>query len=196
MNYVSQIQNILGDWQTGIKFNSIQSSEYNSPKKPMKFCEAVVDSLHTPLVIRKEDIDCVGAQRSFGFYRDDLKLASQITEETNIPTKFILNALNETPVIDHPVENILLGSIENPDLKIAFVKPDKITKLILLYAALFEEKPVISPYFFMSICGNIAVQTYITNKICISFGCPESRKHGGILEDEIIVGIPNSLLNK
>lgn len=195
MNRLSQIQNIIGEKQTGIKINSLQASNYNSPKKPMKFCEAVVDSLHTPLVICKEDIDCFGAQRSFGFYRNDKKLAAQISEETNIPIRFILNALNEIPPINNPVKNIILGSSEKPDVTIAFLKPDKITQLILLYAAYFEEKPLITPYFFMSVCGNIFARTYNTGKICISFGCPESRKFGGILEDEVIVGIPNSLLN-
>ena len=144
MNRLSQIQNIIGKKQTGIKINSLQASNYNSPKKPMRFCEAVVDSLHTPLVICKEDIDCLGAQRSLGFYRDDKKLAAQISEESNILIRFILNALNEIPVITNPVKNIVLGSSEKPDVTIAFVKPDKITQLILLYAAYFEEKPLIT----------------------------------------------------
>ena len=195
MNHLSQIQNIIGEKQTGIKINSLQASNYNSPKKPMRFCEAVVDSLHTTLVICKDDIDCLGAQRSFGFYRDDKKLAAHISEESNIPIRFILDALNEIPVISNPVKNIILGYSEKPDVTIAFLKPDKITQLILLYAAYFEEKPLITPYFFMSVCGNIVAQTYNTNKICISFGCPESRKFGGVLEDEVIVGIPNSILN-
>ena len=195
MDFLNQLQNLLGEKQTGIKINSLLASNYNSPKKPMKFCEAVVDSFQTPLVICKEDIDCLGAQRSFGFYRDDKKFAALISEETNIPIRFILNALNEIPVITNPVKNIILGSSEKPDVTIAFLKPDKITQLTLLYAAYFEEKPLITPYFFMSVCGNIFAQTYNTNKICISFGCPESRKFGGVLEDEVIVGIPNSLLN-
>ena len=195
MNFLNQIQNFLGKRQTGIKINSLHASNYNSPKKPLRFCEAVVDSLHTPLVICKEDIDCLGAQRSFGFYRDDKKFAARISEESNIPIRFVLNALNEIPVITNPVKNIILGSSEKPDVTIAFLKPDKITQLTLLYAAYFEEKPLINPYFFMSVCGNIFAQTYNTGKICISFGCPESRKFGGVLEDEVIVGIPNSLLN-
>ena len=195
MSFLNQIQKLLGEKQTSIKFNSLHFKDYNSPKKPMKFCEAVVFSLHSPLIIRKDDVDCIGAQRSFGFYRNDIKLASQISEESNIPLRFILDALNEIPIINNSVKNIVLGSTEKPDVTIAFLKPDRITQLMLLYAAHFEEVPLITPYIFMSVCGNIAVQTYKTNKICISFGCPESRKFGGVLEDEVIVGIPNSLLN-
>jgi len=196
MNHINQIQAILGSRQTGVKFNCTNLSLYHKPKKNIKFCEAVISSLNSQLVLFEEDIDCIGAQRAFGFYQNDQKFVSQISVETNISHRFIEHAISQIPVIDIPVKNILLGSIENPDVTIAFVKPAIITKLIFLYASLFEEKPILSPYFFMSVCANIAVQTYLTNKICISFGCPESRKEGRIKEDEIIVGIPNSLLNK
>ncbi len=129
MNFLNKIQNLLGEKQTGIKINSLLASNYNSPKKSIRFCEAVISSLHSPLIIRKDDIDCLGALRSFGFYRDDKKLAAQISEESNIPIRFILNALNEIPIITNPVKNIVLGSSEKPDVIIAFVKPDKITQI-------------------------------------------------------------------
>ncbi len=196
MNHINQFQAILGSRQTGIKFNIQEPSAYNVPFKPMKFCEAVIASLNATLLLQKKDIDCIGARRSFGFYQNDQKFASQISEETNISRSFIEHAISQIPVIDIPVKNILMGSIENPDVTIAFVKPVIITKLIFLYASLIGEKPIVSPYFFMSVCANIAVQTCLTNKICISFGCPESRKEGRVKENEIIVGIPNSLLNK
>ena len=69
MSFLNQIQKLLGEKQTGIKINSLYFEDYNSPKKPIRFCEAVVSSLHSPLIIRKDDIACLGAQRSFGFYK-------------------------------------------------------------------------------------------------------------------------------
>jgi len=194
MNHISQITEILGDRKTGIRFNITNPSAYNSPDRPMKFCEAVISSLQSTLVICANDIDCLGAKRTFGLYHNDQKFASLISEETQIPLEFIQKAIIQIPVFDEPLKNILLGPIENPDLTIALVKPNMITKLILYYAKLFKDKPVISPYFFMSICANIAVQTFLTNKICISFGCPESRKKGRVQNDEVIVGIPGSLI--
>lgn len=196
ISYKNQLDDILGDRQTGVKYNSTETSAYYAPLKPMKFCEAVISSINTQILLQPEEIDCIGAQRAFGYYRNDKKFTSLISEETQIPFKFIQHAISQIPVIDFPLNNVLLGHIENPSLSIAFVKPSKITKLIFLYASLFKEKPIVSPFFFMSVCANIAVQTYLTNKMCISFGCPESRKEGRVNENEIIVGIPNSLLNK
>ena len=42
----------------------------------------------------------------------------------------------------------------------------------------------------MAVCGNVAAAAYITHKICLSFGCSESRNHGAIGRDRLIIGIP------
>lgn len=194
MNLQKQISKLLGAKQIGVKFNGEQLV-YNPPINPIRFCEACITSINNPMTLKKEDIACHGARRSFGFsVKNDEKLANHISEETNISLPFILNALKEIPIMDISVENIMLGYIEKPDIIIAFVKPDKITKLTLLYNLHFAESPLISPYLFMSVCANVAVQTFITKKMCVSLGCPESRKFGGVLEDEVIVGFPGSLL--
>jgi uncharacterized protein (DUF169 family) len=194
MDFLKQLQDILGEKRTNIKFNGKNTDAYPSPIKSLRFCEAVITSIESPMILHQEDIDCKGAQRAFWFIKNDNILASQVSEETGIPMKFISNALNEIPVADFPILNILLGIDKKFDVTIAFVRPDKVMRLIFLYAKHFEERPIISPYFFMSVCANIAIQTYLTQKICISFGCPESRKHEGISENEVIVGIPNSML--
>ena len=49
MNFKSQLEDILGDRRTGVKFNSSNTSAYKSPEKPVKFCEAVISSLKNPL---------------------------------------------------------------------------------------------------------------------------------------------------
>jgi len=195
MNFKNQLKDILGDRHTGVKFNGTNNNSYRSPDKPIKFCEAIVASLRNHLYLKEEDIDCLGARRAFGFYHDDISFANEISKETKISFDFINNAIAKIPFMGFPLENILLGNLKNPDLTIAFVKPAQITKLILLYAKFYNKKPVVSPYFFMSVCANIAVQTHLSNRICISFGCPESRIEGRVQKDEAIVGIPRSLIN-
>ena len=41
-----------------------------------------------------------------------------------------------------------------------------------------------------AMCGDVAVQTYLTKKICISFGCDDSREYGEVSDEELVVGIP------
>ena len=42
-----------------------------------------------------------------------------------------------------------------------------------------------------AMCGDVAVQTLITKRICISFGCDDSREYGEVADEELIVGIPS-----
>ena len=47
----------------------------------------------------------------------------------------------------------------------------------------------------MSICGGIAVRTYLDEKISISFGCDDSRKYAGLRRENLAIGIPRKLFN-
>jgi len=44
----------------------------------------------------------------------------------------------------------------------------------------------------MPICGNCSAQPIVTNDVCISFGCDDSRTYGNIADNELVVGIPFS----
>jgi uncharacterized protein (DUF169 family) len=43
------------------------------------------------------------------------------------------------------------------------------------------------------VCGNCTVRPYVTNQICVSFGCNDSRQYGGIESDELVVGISRKM---
>jgi uncharacterized protein (DUF169 family) len=45
----------------------------------------------------------------------------------------------------------------------------------------------------MSVCGNVAVKSYIDQKISISFGCSDSREYGGIERGQLIIGLPHNI---
>jgi len=45
----------------------------------------------------------------------------------------------------------------------------------------------------MSICGGIAVRTYLEEKISLSFGCDDSRNFADIRRDNLAIGIPKRL---
>jgi len=42
------------------------------------------------------------------------------------------------------------------------------------------------------ICGGCAVTPYISNRITVSLGCDDSRQRGGIDEDQLVLGVPQS----
>jgi uncharacterized protein (DUF169 family) len=48
----------------------------------------------------------------------------------------------------------------------------------------------------MAVCGSVAVRAHLTGQMCMSFGCPDSRKFGAISRDRLVVGMPMELAGK
>lgn len=192
-----RLKQIFGAKISPINVNGKLTEFINIPGRQMKFCEAVNYSFKVPIMLNTDNLGCPGARRCIGFRNDNGQLATKISDENNIPVKFIRAALEKIPVLKG-ITHINLGltkCIENdiqPDLYIMYVQPFKITELMhkLSKMALI---PSVPPYTFLSVCGNVFANCYLNQKVTISFGCPESRESGGIGEDEIVVGLPFSV---
>lgn len=74
-----------------------------------------------------------------------------------------------------------------PDLYIIYVQPVMVTKLLHNLAKI-GVRPFVSPFSLLSVCGNVFSQCYKNNSVSLSFGCPESRKYGGIEKNEVVLG--------
>ncbi len=191
---IARLKEIFGNKCSGININEQLTEFINIPSKGMKFCEAVNYSFDIPLRLNNDNLVCPGARRSTGFDRDDRQLGKTISENNNIPLKFVNSALTRIPKL-HDIRHINLGMteyLENgvvPDLFIIYVQPYILNSLIHKLAGK-SLHPSIPPYSLLSVCGNVFANSYINQTISISFGCPESRKHGGIEKNELVVGIP------
>lgn len=185
---------MFGPKCTAINVNGKLTEFINIPARQMKFCEAVNQSFKVPIRINTDNLGCPGARRSIGFENNDKELAKEISDNNNIPLDFINTAFQKIPSMNG-VRHINLGLAENqennspPDLFILYVQSFRITELMYNLAKM-GKKAVIAPYFFMSVCGNIFVNSYINKVVSISFGCPESRESGGIGKNEIVIGLP------
>ena len=194
---IDKLKDIFGPKCTAINVNGEISEFINIPSIQMKFCEAVNCSFNIPIRLNNSNLSCSGARRSAGFDSNDLQLSKTISENNNIPVKFIVNALGNISRLNN-IRHINLGLTEymekmvDPDLYIAYVKPETITEIIHRLA----QKNVqlsIPPYCLLSICGNVFANCQTNQSVSISFGCPESRKHGGVDKDEVIIGFPATI---
>lgn len=192
---VNELKAFFGPRCTGIKINGKPNTFFNKPQKPMKFCQAVNHSFNVPIIMEDDILDCPGARRSIGLDRDTDALAERISKNADMPFNHIRELLNDVPVMNTHVNNILLGIPPEkgehgmPDVFIIYTRPDKIMRFIHLLTRM-QIKPVISSYNLTSICGSVFSRSYQNKEINISFGCPDSRTHGGVRENEVIVGLP------
>jgi len=192
---IDELKNRYGSKCSGINVNG-DVSKINIPSKKMKFCEAVHYSFKIPIQLNTENLQCPGARRSIGFDRDDRELANFISGNTQIPVPFVSDALRNIPTLNHGIVQINVGITQEieellpPDVFILYIHPSKITEIMHLFAR-YEKKPSIPAYSLLSVCGNVFTNCYINRQVSISFGCSESRKYGGVEDDEVIVGIPS-----
>lgn len=195
---INELKNILGNRCSAININA-RISGINVPSKQMKLCEALNHSFKVPIQINKDKIGCPGARRSTGIDTDNEKLASFISDNTKIPVSFIMEAFENIPTLDSNFSHINLGitaDVENllpPDIFVAYVAPFTITRIMHVFAQQNLQVAIL-PYSLLSVCGNVIANTYINKTPSVSFGCPESRKHGGVLNNEVVVGIPVNMV--
>lgn len=194
---IAQLKELLGPKCSAIIVNAELTEFVNTPSKQMKFCEAVNHSFDIPLRIINTNLGCPGARRCLGFDNNENKLTKTISENNNIPLQFIDRALHNIPR-SHNINHIILGMTEfmeqekKPDLFIVYVKPHIITKIL---HALAKQSviPSLPPYSLLSVCGNVFSNCHQNKNVSMSFGCPESRRHGGINKEEVVVGIPYAI---
>jgi uncharacterized protein (DUF169 family) len=66
----------------------------------------------------------------------------------------------------------------------------------MLWQEVYHSALDVSISSVMAVCGSVAASAYSTQKVCCSFGCPESRLQGGIGRDRLAIGVPTGLLKK
>lgn len=175
----------------------------NIPLKKVRFCEAVSHSFEIPLLINKQNIGCVGAARNLGFHpQTDDEIRNHISENTGIPREFVGKMLANTPPIHKSLTNVYMGITEameeiyKPEFFIVYANPLKVMQLIHDLARKQQRRPFIAAYSLLSICGNVFARGYNSDTVCISFGCPESRRYGGVDKDEVVIGFTERFIHE
>lgn len=197
---ISLLKKKYGYKCTGIKLN-YNGTCVNTPSTKMRFCEAVNHSFNVPLLLKTSSLSCKGSQRSMGLLKSNCELITHLANESNMSKPMVSSALADILAFPEPIENVYLGiqpemeEMIRPDLFILQIKPRETMDLIRLYSAKTNSFPIIKPYTFLSVCGNVLVGSLQQKQMSISFGCPESRRYGGIDDENVIVGIPYDLCN-
>lgn len=194
---IDTLKDIFGQKCTAVNVNGNIREVVNVPDKQMTLCEAVNCSFTIPLRIHSGNLSCPGARRSLGFNSDDAALAKSISEKSEMSEEIVIKELTGIPALK-TIRHINLGLQEymekdaRPDLFIMYLRPSMVTKLAYSLAQKGYQVQV-SPYFYLSVCGNVIANTYSKQVASISFGLPYSRKFGGIEYNEVVAGIPRKM---
>jgi len=159
--------------------------------EPVRFCEAVYKAQKKPISLSLPNICCDGAKRCFGWLKDnDVKLAQRLSEKTSIGQDVACELIKSVPVLNEEFSGISLGRDIDGDVYISYASPESAMKLVRSWQTITGHNLDTEISGIMSVCGNVAVKSYIDQKISISVCCPDSRKYGGIAKEQLVIGLP------
>lgn len=181
----------------GVKFlKRMASSGHSVHSSTLRFCEAVCQASHGRIELSPEMIRCEGAKRAFGWIKNkDEALALHLSEKTGMNVDRAQELVRQVPVLGYPYAGIRVGQCANPDVLVTYARPEAAMRLVRLWETATGQSLRIDVSSIMAVCGNAVVKTYMSQSISISFGCPDSRRYGGIQPEEMVIAVPTGLLD-
>jgi uncharacterized protein (DUF169 family) len=191
MSYESHyLETRFGGWWCGVKFGEPPDVRNCRDVNPMRFCEAIAASRTGTILLTPQLLDCPGGKRCLGWKNEEETFAQALAEKAGLDQAAAHRVLRGVPRLKCGLEKVTIGTPENPDVFLSFSQPEATMKLIREWQRSHGRPLSIETSGFMSVCGMVAVKAYLTDKICISFGCPDAREYGSIGRDRLVVGLP------
>jgi len=191
MDAIELFQDHFGLKGVGVKFynDEIDTSNFQI-LRDIRFCQAVRIARDQRVLLDKDSIICKGARYALGF-EDEAKeaIVNVIKLKRGISKEIAEQLVENIPRIkDSPYKYIGLN-VDDPDILIFYITPKRFMEFIKIYQRTGNSLEV-KLSSLTAMCGDVAVQTYLTKKICISFGCDDSREYGEVVDEELVAGIP------
>ena len=164
--------------------------------KGIRFCEATKEAIVHPILLDKESISCPGAQSAFG-WRPKYKngLLDSCYDKRKTQKNILKSMFSQIPHFKKPFRYIGLNTEGTPDIVMSYMPPGEVMNLIKMYHNRQGGNLDVSLCTMMSICGGIAVRTYLEERISLSFGCDDSRKYADMRRENLAIGVPRRLFN-
>jgi len=197
MNNINwKFANIFRSHWVKVKFYKEKPKAEEAKKsKGIRFCEAVKEAITHPILLDRNSISCLGAQYAFGWNANRKKLLETCQNKTQASMANLESTLSRIPRFKKPFKYIGLNTKDIPDILISYTSSQAIMNMIGLYQKYTGKNLDISLSNMMSICGGVAVRSYLEEKITLSFGCVDARDFAGLEKYAVAVGIPRNLWN-
>ena len=191
MDAIELFQDHFGLKGVGVKFydDEIDTSNFQILRE-IRFCQAVRIARDQCVLLDKDSIICKGARYALGF-EDEAKeaIVNVIKLKRGISKEIAEKLVENIPRIKDSLYKYIGLNVDDPDILIFYVNPKRFMEFLKIYQRTGNSLEV-KLSSLTAMCGDVAVQTYLAKKICISFGCDDSREYGDVPDEELVVGIP------
>ena len=197
MDAIELFQDHFGLKGVGVKFynDEIDTSNFQI-LRDIRFCQAVRIARDQRVLLDKDSIICKGARYALGF-EDEAKeaIVNVIKLRRGISKEIAEKLVENIPRIKNSPYKYIGLNVDDPDILIFYINPTRFMEFIKIYQRTGNSLEV-KLSSLTAMCGDVAVQTYLTKKICISFGCDDSREYGEVSDEELVVGIPKEVIEQ
>lgn len=193
-----RLEQVTGTRWIGVKFLKYLSAGcVGVQPEAVRFCEAICHVGCGRIDLSPETICCEGAKRAFGWMKNkDNALVLKLSERIGMNPDGVRGLLRQVPVLGYPYAGIRVGDCANPDVLVTYVRPEAAMRLVRLWETAMGYSLHVDISSIMAVCGNAVVRAYMSQSISISFGCPDSRRYGGIQPEEMVIAVPAGLLSR
>ena len=190
MDTIELFQDHFGIKGVGVKFynDEIDTSNFQILRN-IRFCQAVRIARDQRVFRDKVSIFSKRAQCALGF-EDEAKeeIVNVIKLKRGISKEIAEQLVENIPRIKNSPYKYIGLNVDDPDILIFYINPIRFMELLKIYQRTGNSLEV-KLSSLTAMCGDVAVQAYLTKKICISFGCDDSREYGEVSDEELVVGI-------
>ena len=197
MDGIELFQEHFGIRGVGIKFYDDEIDTSNLQLlRDVKFCQAVRIARDQRVLLDKDSITCKGARYAFGFEEGAKEaIVNAIKLKRGVSKEIAEQLVKNIPRIKNVSYRYMGLNVDDPDILIFYMNPKRFMEFLKIYQRTGNSLEV-KLSSLTAMCGDVAVQTFISKKVCISFGCDDSREYGEVSDEEFIVGIPKEKIEQ
>ena len=126
-------------------------------------------------------------------YKNDLNPAQKLFEKSGIGQNIACELIGKVPVINENFSGFSLGKDIVGYVYISYADPESAMKPVRCWQKITGCNLDTEISGIKFVCGNVAVESYIDQKICISFGCPDSGEYANIEKGRLVIGLPHNI---
>ena len=196
MEDVKKFEKKLGGAWVRVKFyKEIPNTKSAQILTDVRFCEALLKAKTSSGILTSSSISCPGAKYAFNWDKQiEVDIIHECSKKRKTSEAFIKSLIGNVPKLESDFPAIGLNTDARPDVLISYLQPVQVMRLIKCYENHPGKDIHVDVSSLMSVCGNIAVRSFLSQQFSISFGCDDSRLYGKIPRDRLVVGIPYDLI--
>ncbi|UCE06811.1 MAG: DUF169 domain-containing protein [bacterium] len=172
----------------GIKFS--EEEKESTLDEQISFCDALSMSIvNSPLVLTSTNLNSRNMHYLLG-WEDGLNLNDIEFSKENIDKNIANKIISDIKPLKKKIQSIIVNGYE-ADVFTGFIQPEAVTPIFKEWYYKTGKLPLYRLSPISLDCISCIVECFNENYPVFSFGCEESRKHGNISRDRLLIAIPN-----